>query len=481
MNHKVKKILGELKNGVEGAEVEYINTLAENYRDYASVVLTLNYYILYETGYEEKNYNTPELLGYIQDVNGIIRRYIVNNEVVDSKVINDIDEIRNNIIYKLDLLLNYTAKLYIYEYILNRLEYNFEEPIENAKLVVNDDNFAKQVVDYIFSNNDSVVINGKIREVIGQLPVRMTKDKFFELVTEALSIYKGGKLDALNTFLDKLRSSATLTHEEEDEEYSLLIETLEFYNSIDFKNIDNETFEKAQEKYRDVNHFVRVYTDFLSDLQRCVNMTYAILLTKQIQTNDESCELEEIRRQILGHICDCFSSEYTDNIDDEITSKLVYIEGIQEKSHTICMQLEQAIEEDILESYIKEDNSIEDNIVSFKKCGLLLSTSIFIDITQDTVGQADIDVDEDLLSNKTEELIKDMKELFATKSRMYTRAVMANVLSELPVFFVNMNEVVEYVHTQISLCKNQNEKMACYAILSDIMADDDVKWNFDMD
>lgn len=127
MNHKVKKILGELKNGAEGAEVEYINTLAENYRDYASVVLTLNYYILYETGYEEKNYNTPELLGYIQDVNGIIRRYIVNNEVVDSKVINDIDKIRNNIIYKLDLLLNYTAKLYIYEYILNRLEYNFED------------------------------------------------------------------------------------------------------------------------------------------------------------------------------------------------------------------------------------------------------------------------------------------------------------------------------------------------------------------
>ena len=58
---------------------------------------------------------------------------------------------------------------------------------------------------------------------------------------------------------------------------------------------------------------------------------------------------------------------------------------------------------------------------------------------------------------------------------------MANILSELPVFFVNMNEVIDYVHTQISSCKNQSEKIACYAILSDIMADDDVKWNFDMD
>lgn len=483
MNHKVKKILGELKNCVEGAEVEYVNILAENYREYASVVLTLNYYILYETGYDEKNYNTPELLGYINDVNAIIRKYIVNNENVDEGVIKNINDIRNKIIYKLDLLLNYTAKLYIYEYILNRLEYNFEEPIENAKLVVNDENFAKQVIDYIFSNNDSVVINGKIREVIGQLPVRMTKNKFFDLVRDALSIYKDGKVEGLDTFLDKIRSAATLTHEDEDDEYSLLAETLEFYDSIDFKNIDQETFEKAQGKYREINQFIRVYTDFLSDLQRCVNMTYTILLTKQIQNNNEECKLDEVRSDILGHICDCFSSEYNDEIDDDITSKLVYVEGIQEKSHAICMQLEQAIDEDVLEAYVSKnsDNCLEENIIRFKKCEQLVSTSIFIDIDQDKQDVKDMDVDDELLETKTEELLNDMKELFKTKDRMYTRAVMANVLSELPVFFVNMNEVVEYVNTQISSCTNQNEKMACYAILSDIMADDDVKWNFNME
>lgn len=479
MSHTVKKIIQNLKNNVEGAEKEYINVLADNYKEYASVVLTLNYYILYETGYEEKNYNTPELLEYISDINGIIEEYIVNDKLVDNDIIDKVDDIRNKIISKLDLLLNYTAKLYIYEYILNRLEYNFDEQVPNSKFDVNDESFAKQVVDYIFSNNDNVVINGKIREVIGQLPVRMSKNKFFDLVSDALSIYKGGKLEALDTFIDKLRSAATLTKDKYDEEYALLVDTLEFYDSIDFKDIDRDTFNKAQEKYREVNQFVRVYTDFLSDLERCVNMTYTILLTKKIQDNDSQCQLDSVRKDILGHICECFNSQYSQEIEDDITSKLVYVEGIQEKSHALCMQLEQAIDEDILEMYANSSNNISDIIVMFKKCGLLTSTSIFIDLKENQIE--DKDVDDVILRNKTEELINDLKDLFAKKSRVYTRAVMANILSELPVFFVNMNEVIDYVHTQISSCKNQSEKIACYAILSDIMADDDVKWNFDMD
>ena len=46
MNHKIKKIIADLKNNIEGVETEYIDILSDNYKDYASAVLTLNYYIL---------------------------------------------------------------------------------------------------------------------------------------------------------------------------------------------------------------------------------------------------------------------------------------------------------------------------------------------------------------------------------------------------------------------------------------------------
>ena len=63
-------------------------------------------------------------------------------------------------------------------------------------------------------------------------------------------------------------------------------------------------------------------------------------------------------------------------------------------------------------------------------------------------------------------------ELFSKSSKVYVRAVMANVLSELPVFFKDIAEVSEYVTNQIVSCKNESEKMACYVVLSDMMDED---------
>ena len=107
-----------------------------------------------------------------------------------------------------------------------------------------------------------------------------------------------------------------------------------------------------------------------------------------------------------------------------------------------------------------------------KKCSKLLSISIFIELDNIDDKELSKEVDDAILKDKKEELLVDFKELFDSKQRVYTRAVMANVLSELPVFFINMNEVVEYINTQISLCKNNNEKMACYAIITDMISQD---------
>ena len=46
---------------------------------------------------------------------------------------------------------------------------------------------------FILEDEDNMAINRKISQVIGQLPVRLTKNKFFEMLSNGLSIYKGGK------------------------------------------------------------------------------------------------------------------------------------------------------------------------------------------------------------------------------------------------------------------------------------------------
>ena len=44
-----------------------------------------------------------------------------------------------------------------------------------------------EIMHYILSDKDNVVINGKISEIVGQLPVRMLKDRFFEHIRDAFT------------------------------------------------------------------------------------------------------------------------------------------------------------------------------------------------------------------------------------------------------------------------------------------------------
>ena len=45
--YDVKKIFKNMKDEIEGADVTFINALANNYREHALVVLTFNYYIFF--------------------------------------------------------------------------------------------------------------------------------------------------------------------------------------------------------------------------------------------------------------------------------------------------------------------------------------------------------------------------------------------------------------------------------------------------
>lgn len=53
---------------------------------------------------------------------------------------------------------------------------------------------------------------------------------------------------------------------------------------------------------------------------------------------------------------------------------------------------------------------------------------------------------------------------------MITRAVMAQALSELPIFFNNISELQDYIYNTLSICNDKAEKLACIEIINGIMA-----------
>ena len=63
---------------------------------------------------------------------------------------------------------------------------------------------------YIRDGGEAPLVNQRIQNVVGQLPVRLTKNKFFAMVEEGLSVYLKGTQENLDDMMNILRSDGLL-------------------------------------------------------------------------------------------------------------------------------------------------------------------------------------------------------------------------------------------------------------------------------
>ena len=120
--------------------------------------------------------------------------------------------LRDEITDKMDVLTAYTDRMICYEYVLNRMELkiSFQERIVRETGAFEEEEYMKMLEGYLFGSKDQKVALDKIRLIMGQIPVHMTKNKLFERIGEALTLYQDGDKSALDGFLYMVRTSAML-------------------------------------------------------------------------------------------------------------------------------------------------------------------------------------------------------------------------------------------------------------------------------
>ena len=97
----------------------------------------------------------------------------------------------------------------------------------------------------------------------------------------------------------------------------------------------------------------------------------------------------------------------------------------------------------------------------------LQSGSDFVSLKEDPQA---LEVPEDSYADEVcAGLIEEIRNDFENKPAIVRRAVMASVLSQLPVFFNNVNEIVAYINTSLSGCTDPAEKAAVLEIVKDII------------
>ena len=92
-------------------------------------------------------------------------------------------------------------KMQLYEYAFNRMERRLLPEIRERKVAGDEEQWTREILSYITQAGETFLMNERIRSVIGELPVRLTKNKFFSLVDRGLSLYKGREKSAFSDAL----------------------------------------------------------------------------------------------------------------------------------------------------------------------------------------------------------------------------------------------------------------------------------------
>ena len=445
---------------------KYMNTMLTSYHRYAYIHLALNYYTCGAVLTEEHDLPRP-MKELAERINTVIKNYLLEEGEPEALLegIAMIDGVRSEIIKNMHSLTAYTDCFQIYEYVLNRLEYRYSD--EAFPPNYSDEAFVSELQKYILSDRDNVVVHMKLNEVTGQLPLRMTRQRFFEIVRESFSLYLGNEKGSLEDMLYMLRTCAALSDPQELEGFEKLEKAYHAMKEADFAGIGQEEYEQLKEKLAFAVDFISRMSNLCEMLEEVVNDVYMLLLSMPYALT-EMGETENCRT-IISHALDRLELGTEDAFESEeekILESFGKLEGKQERLYEQFSQNDYLLDSiDELEETMKSI-MVDRLYYSLKQMAKLASSSRFIELDKKRQTEP---VEEDYLERVFRDFMEEMETAFRGQAKIVNRARMAAVLTSLPSFFRSMDEFLEYAKHSLENCSDEREKLASVVLLWGLM------------
>ena len=433
-----------------------VKALADDYMELSLINFSMEYFNFHEIFYAEdcwyfENDNNVECVKAIVEA----VRNVYTGEMEDEVVLDRLNKYRKEIIERMEVLTAYTDRFQLSEYLLNRVEKKFEKDLPDY----DDDEEAKKILQFIFEPEDNMEVNLRIKEMLSQIPVRMTTTRFLDLVKDSVSVYKGAERESLNGFIYMIESAAGIYNPEKINYHRDMEEFKEALDKIDYKNIDYDKYRELICLMDDIEIYVDSRTDYCMICQKMLNnlQTYYTLKKYSSGTPAIAASLKELSDMINNSFERSVTVEdYQEmNILREVPIEDYFspLEGRPEKLVTSI-----SVSEGKLESIKDELNAVDSCVyLDFQNVSKLMSSSEFVDL------DAVIDVTEctpEIIEEASIRLIEKLAKELDGKDKVMKRAIMASVLKELPVFFISHTEVMNYVRYSLEHCKDKAEKAA---------------------
>lgn len=439
---------------------KYRDMAISSYGEYAALELTFSAYTMVQEILEEKQEMVEKDKDILEKILQALGEIGSGSATVNA-IITLMKDLRQEITDKMDLFTAYTDRLLVYEYVLNRMELKFLPEKElNKKLAAFDEKtYMQRLSAWLFSDRNQSILHDKIRMVVGQIPVHMTKSKFSQRVSEAMTLYKDGDMGALENFIYMIRTAAMVYEPARYVgEYPVFEDMLQWLSTADYASMDEDMYHEALGILEDGARQMRDITDFYYSLQKVVNGIYAI------------CILQNYRDLESRHVKECRSvweslaeKEYRDEMLEPLEGQIE--ELIEKTSYLEAVLLE------IRSSYKRElkDFGLTEFYDDLFIVTNLLSDSLFVNLEQ-AAGEEKADAA--YVQSRTEELLAELVKKLGEVSRPVKKAIMGQILEKLPLMFGKTEEVQEYIQVNLMGCQDKAEKCVVMMILWDLMQEE---------
>ena len=447
----------------------YINQMMREANRLSFVRVALNYPVFYENASElEYSGSYPECIASIvKAIEALCADTMRQNfDGMDTEAIKErAFETRKAITKVMQVLTAFGDRYTIYEYVLNRKEYSYKDT--SSMKWFDKDTFKNKILAYTSTDSDKSSNGIKLVQILEQLPMRMTRTRFAQIVEDGLRAYIGSEKSSVEELLYMVRTGALLEEPEEmkvyfPDLYEKSIHVAQCYN----QHMTEEEFASLQDYFAQLFLILNNQMDCVLLAQEIVNDICTILLSAPYVMGN--VEERSWCVQIAEKVNTLFANpERPEIIYDEFHELLSNLEGVQEQLVEL-REIGETVQEELKEAY--KNRMSEEQLQGFGilgKIAMLLSTSHFGEWKdeEETAEEAS----ETYIMQKAGELIEDLKAHFKKLSKIEIRAIMAKVLTMLPLFVRNYNELESYIDASLANCTDLAEKMACVELINGII------------
>ncbi len=454
MNQELIRARKELlaKRDVELNLPCYLRNLAGVYYRMASYNLAMQY-TSFSEGVSEGDVVLPkEAEAYAGEIKRLMDALAKGESTVGEECLTAIGLLRDKLTVAMQALTAYTDRLYLHEYVLQRLAPGMEGTVEEV-----DSNTAlEEISSFLFFDEEQEGLLARVSATVSELPVRMTKAKFLEWVRSTASVYKESDSETLDRVFYMLYSASGLYEPEGMELFPECKETLEYLNALDYRNITEELYREAKHKLEYVTEFITSVSEAYFSLTEIANSLMTVLFTEGY-VMPADLEATEGCRDIYRMIV-----EGKDFTDEDLVEAFETFEGLPEEIEEFLFTEEAYFDELSVDDKLLDAMMQKALYTRVAYARRLHTSSIFVKLEAEE-HQKNGSFDEML-----DEFCVAVTKVLEVGQRAVNRAVMARVIQNLPLPFTRKSDIQKYVLATLENCHDMSEKTAAIRAIREL-------------